>query len=145
MHLNYLSRTFEYTLFSQNGWLTTNETDGSISVRVYLTINYIKDGNFYLLTSVSGYWTFLDSGMSVTSSVLIYGCNGLTSDGLSVFNQNATKYPSNYFSYNTGFQYYVNQYYGVMGANLKVNLKQVNPNGTTRTWSFTTYNNLFNS
>ena len=83
--------------------------------------------------------------MSVTSSVLIYGCNGLTSDGLSVFNQNATKYPSNYFSYNTGFQYYVNQYYGVMDANLKVNLKQVNPNGTTRTWSFTTYNNLFNS
>lgn len=139
------SRTFEYTLRAQNGTLTTNETDGSIAVRAYLTINYTTDGEFTKLTSVSGKWTFLDSGMSVTSAVLVYGSNGLTNDGSSISSQVATKYVSNNFSYSTGFTKGIHSSMGVVGSNLTLGLKQTNPNGTSRTWTFKTQNNLFNS
>jgi hypothetical protein len=137
------SKTFEYTLSNvtrASGNNTINDTDGSISVRVYLTIYYSYQGSNYLLTAVSGYWTFLDNGVEVTSSRVSYGCSdgGVTQsiEGRSV---------SNHYYINTGFNTYVSSSMGAMGQNLTLGLKMTNPNGTSRTWTFYIENNLFNA
>jgi hypothetical protein len=54
-----LESTYAFDLYSRaNNTLTTEQIDGSYSVRVYLTIEYTTQNTptKYLLTNVSGYW-----------------------------------------------------------------------------------------
>jgi len=70
-----LESTYAFDLYSRaNNTLTTEEMDGSYSVRVYLTIEYTTQNTptEYLLTNVSGYWEILDSLVSVTDAELIH-------------------------------------------------------------------------
>lgn len=113
--------------------------DGNASI-VYLTINYdiSDDGSRYLLTSVSGYWVIEDRYASVESASLTYGCAS-TLIGRTQRASNVTV--SNNFYISTGFTQYIPEVDGVMGANLTVNYLI----GTSRRWSFTLTNNLFNN
>ena len=118
--------------------LTSSEYDSSLSVKVFLTINY-KTRNTpteYLLTSVSGRWHIVDKKVSVTNAELTYGCSGAFPFPTT---QTATKNVSNNFYYPTGFSNYITQYMGVMGANLNLDLQM----GATRHWNFYMSNNLF--
>lgn len=69
-----VAATYEFALYSTGYSLTKNQTDGSVSVRAYSTINYNTQNTptEYLLTSVSGHWTILDSTVSVTNADLHY-------------------------------------------------------------------------
>lgn len=133
------SATYEFNLYSSNNTLTTNEADGSYSVRAYLTIEY-KTQNApteYLLTKVSGYWNILDSSVTVTNAKLSYGCTGRFPD--QIWTQTKTLNVSNNFSYNTGFSKYVtDDTWSTVGADLTLDLKM----GTSRTWSFTIINQI---
>lgn len=133
------SATYMFELYSTRGSssLTTNDTDGSISVRAYLTIKYVtkNEPTEYLLTNVSGYWNILDDRVSVKNAELVYGCSGVFP---SPTTQTDTKTVNNYFNYNTGFTNYIIRDYGVMGANLTLDLKM-----GTRQWDFFLENNLF--
>lgn len=120
---------------------TVHDNDGGYASTVYLTISYDSKGSpsTYLLKQVSGYWLVSDPNVSVTSAKLNYGCTGTfptpttqSVTGVSV---------SNYFTKNTGFTDYISDAYGaVLGANLTLTYKM----GSSRTWSFTLTNNLFN-
>ncbi|MBS6560504.1 MAG: hypothetical protein KH355_09565 [Clostridiales bacterium] len=132
------SATYEYDLYSTSNSLTSNEKDSKKAVQAYITIKYKTNNSSptgYLLTGVSGYWTILKTGTSVTSASLTYGCSGFLPTPTT---QNKTIAVSNHFSYTTGFTKYVVPDYGAMGANLTLKLKQ----GST-TWSFFMINNLF--
>lgn len=135
-----IEQTYKYSLYAtKTGELTTSERDGSISIEVYLTINYNENGDLYLLTKVSGSWKFLDRA-SVTKAQLTYGCNGF-----GVYNQDNTRTVSNNYSISTGFSKYVNSNFGTMGQTLVLDLKMTNNFGNSRYWTFTTQNNLFNN
>lgn len=131
--------TYKFMLYSDKfNSLTSSEYDSSLSVKVFLTINY-KTRNTpteYLLTSVSGRWHIVDKNVSVTNAELTYGCSGAFP---SPTTQTATKNVSNNFYYPTGFSNYVTQYVGAMGANLNLDLQM----GATRHWNFYMSNNLF--
>lgn len=92
----------------------------------------------YLLTSVSGYWVVDDHQVFTPSASLYYGCSdpGIT--------QSTYAFPisvNNHFNVDTDFTTYVRQEYGVMGANLTVNYQM----GSSRKWSFSLPNTLFNN
>ena len=130
------SVTYRFSLYSSPSYsLTASEYDGSISVQVFLTINYTTQNasTEYLLTGVSGSWDILDRSVNVASAQLTYGCSGVFTT------QTATVNVSNNFSYSTGFTNYVPSVLGSMGANLALTLQM----GTTRYWDFYMYNNLF--
>lgn len=137
------SATYEFILYSSQDYtLSTNGTDGSISVRAYLTIEYRTMSNGasteYLLTKVSGSWSILDPRTSVTSAYLNYGCTGFSSSNVAVTQDNHC-YVNNNFSINTGYtKYVIDSGYADVGCNLKLNLQIA----TTRIWSFTLYNNI---
>ena len=94
----------------------------------------------YLLTRVSGYWEISAQKVSVESAKLSYGCSGTFP---SPTTQSVTDISvNNYFDISTGFtDYVVPDVLAVMGANLTVNYLM----GTSRRWSFTLTNNLFNN
>lgn len=133
------SATYKFTLYSnRSNSLTASESDGSMSVIVFITINYETRNTptEYLLTSVSGHWDIEDKRVSITNAELTYGCSGFFPFPTT---QTETKNVSNNFYYSTGFSNYITQYKGVMGANLNLDLQM----GTTRRWSFFMSNNLF--
>lgn len=122
---------------------TTQGNDGAFASTVYLTLTYSTKNSptEYLLTKVSGHWTIQDSSVSVESATLSYGCNGMAP--VATNNQYCwDKSVSNYFNVSTGFTNYVTALpQGVLGAYLKVNYLM----GSSRRWSFTLYNYLFNN
>lgn len=131
--------TYAFTLYSgPNYTLTAEDTDGSMSVRVYLTIRYTTQNTptEYLLTNVSGSWDILDSKVTVYNAELTYGCSGILPFPTT---QSATHTVTNNFNYNTGFTDYIIQNYGYMGANINLYLRM----GSQRTWEFFMQNNLF--
>lgn len=142
-----IPQTYMYDLSSLShragGSNTVHDTDKMLVSTVYLTINYsyytdsVK-GDMYLLTSVSGYWVVDDHQVFTPSASLYYGCSdpGIT--------QSTYVFPisvNNHFSVDTDFTTYVRQEYGVMGANLTVNYQM----GSSRKWSFSLPNTLFNN
>lgn len=133
------SATYVFSLYADPSYtLTANEMDGSLSVRVYLTIKYTTRNSptEYLLTNVSGSWEILDSRVSVTKAVLDYGCSGFYP---SYTQQSASKEVSNGFNCDTGFTKYVVAEGGVLGSYLTLDLLM----GQTREWDFRIKNYLF--
>lgn len=136
------SATYQFDVPSraiQNGTSTIDGPDSSSESTIWLTIKWKTNtsDHTYLLTGVSGHWTiFDDTRVSVTSTNLVYGCSN------PIYTQ--TNYPgvavSNSFDVSTGFTHYILEAGGVMGANLTLNYLM----GTSRRWSFTMTNNLFN-
>ena len=125
-----------------NGSTTVDSADGGNASRVYLTIGYSMQNTptEYKLTSVSGRWTLEDSRVSVTSTSLTYGCSGLFP--VTVTQTGSREHVSNPFSISTGFKsYVVGAYCGVMGAHLTLTYLM----GSSRTWTFTLDNTLFNT
>lgn len=125
-----------------NGSTTVDSADGGNASRVYLTIGYSMQNTptEYKLTSVSGRWTLEDSRVSVTSASLTYGCSGLFP--VTVTQTGSREHVSNPFSISTGFKsYVVGSYCGVMGAHLTLTYLM----GSSRTWTFTLDNTLFNT
>lgn len=125
-----------------DGSKTESDVDGGYCSTVYLTIKYSSKNSptEYLLTGVSGYWTITDGKASVESAKLSYGCSGRFPEPVTQSITN--KSVNNHFNISTGFNKYVtSDVYGVLGANLTVNYLM----GTSRRWSFTLSNNLFNS
>lgn len=62
--------TYVFSLYSNGDYtLTSQETDSTVSVEVYLTIQYTTCNNptEYLLTKVSGYWDILDPSVMVSN------------------------------------------------------------------------------
>lgn len=122
--------TYEYDLRSTQSYqLSSEDTDGSISVRAYLTIYYTQKESSFLLTKVTGKWTILDPRTTVTSAYLNYGCTG------SLGTQGGHQYVANNFSVTTNFSKYQPSLSDMIyvGANLTLNLQIA----MTRTWSFT--------
>lgn len=137
-----VAATYEFALYSTGYSLTKNQTDGSVSVRAYSTINYNTQNTptEYLLTSVSGHWTILDSTVSVTNADLHYICSGpFPRPGAD--QEGTVEGVSNYFSYNTGFTSYValDAGWSAVGAELTLDLQMI-ISGSTRTWNFTIQN-----
>lgn len=133
------SSTYVFSLYSNPSYtLTANEMDGSLSVRVYLTIKYTTRNSpaEYLLTNVSGSWEILDSRVSITKAELEYGCTGFYP---SYAEQSGSKEVSNNFSYDTGFTKYIIPEGGVLGSYLTLDLLM----GQTRQWDFVIKNYLF--
>ncbi len=135
--------TYTFTIpksLTRGGSSTIYEPDDGYSSTVYLTINYTtrNDGAEYLLTSVSGYWDIHDWRVSVESAFLSYGCTSYASLITQSIRDVAV---GNDFDITTNFSQYIPEQYGVMGANLTVNYLM----GTSRRWSFTLTNNLFNN
>ena len=137
--------TYRYDLplsSGSGGSSTVYDYDSGIVSTVYLTIHYTTQNSptEYLLTKVSGYWDVFDEKASVESAKLSYGCSGRFP---SVTTQSKTNVSvTNHFSISTGFKKYVcADTWSVLGANLTVNYLM----GTSRRWSFTLENNLFNS
>ena len=125
-----------------NGSTTVDSADGGNASRVYLTIGYSMQNTptEYKLTSVSGRWTLEDSRVSVTSASLTYGCSGLFP--VTVTQTGSREHVSNPFSISTGFKsYVVGAYCGVMGAHLTLTYLM----GSSRAWTFTLDNTLFNT
>lgn len=115
------------------GELKKTESDSTSSVKVSLFIEYDTVGSTVKLTKVSGNWKSLDAHAYVKSAKLIYGCSSV-----SFVTQTATKYPSTPFSYNTGFNTYVEDDFGSdIGAIIKVTIAR---GGST--WNFTLENCL---
>ncbi len=140
------SITYEYAIPASVARATSSSTtvdapDDGYASHVYLTVKY-KTQNTpteYLLTGVSGKWTIEDPKVSVLSTSLTYGYSGFFPAYAS---QNKTvNNVSNPFSYNTGFSSYILTDGAVMGANLTLNYLM----GSSRKWSFTLINNLFNN
>lgn len=122
-----------------SGEYTESSPDTAMESTVYLTIYYKTQnpstGTTYLLTSVSGYWEIdRPNSVSVESASVRYGCSDIGTT------QSRTRAVGNNFSFSTGFSNYVSRIGGVMGARLTVNYLM----GTSRRWSFTLTNNLFN-
>lgn len=143
--LDEVSNTYMFELYSsQNFELTTNKTDGSYSIKVYLTIDYSSspnDSDLFLLTRVSGSWENLDRTVSVESSVLTYGCSTLAGSQAGE-KRNINKD----FSYNTNFSTYIPKLYGIMGANLNLTLVRKNNAGVVSSrWDFRVENMAFNN
>ena len=109
--------------------------DSHGQLRVVLTIFYLTSGNGYLLTKVTGNWTFFDTGTSITDKELCFGCVG---SSYSSMQQRRTVTPGTPFTYSTGFTEYVNNEAGsALGAVISFTLY----NGST--WDFVLRNNLF--
>lgn len=121
---------YDIDLIKPNASSTVEDVDGSAAVRAYLTVTYstktVSSIQKYLLTSVSGRWTILDSSVRVSSAKINYGC----SDGNVIQTNQAAV--NNNFSKSTGFSTYVESFSGIMGAYLTLNLQM----GETRTWRF---------
>lgn len=135
------SATYKFSLYSNPEYtLTATKKDGSLSVEVFLTINYVSKNSpaEYLLTSVSGKWNIFDRRVSVSQADLTYGCIGRFP---SLTNQHElVRDVKNNFSYQTGFsKYVINHDTSTMGANLEMKLSM----GSTRHWNFSVNNNAF--
>ena len=125
------SATYQYKIPRASGSNTVDSPDSGYSSHVYLTVHYqIKDGLFYLLTAVSGYWEIQDSRVSVISSTVDYTCMQSQSHYNRPVNNN--------FYFTTGFTNYTpdNGTYSNVGAHLHLTYLM----GTSRTWSFTLSN-----
>lgn len=132
------SRTYITTYANHNS--TIGDYDDSLGVYAYVTIYYRTKGTEpeeYLLTSVSGGYTIVDSTISVTKQTVTYGCNGTFPTAIS--SQTATKYPgtSSSWSYSTGFTTYVTDEFAAIGCNNLLNLKR---RGST--WTLRITNNI---
>ncbi len=126
-----------------SGSTTVDDVDGGYASRVYLTIRYSTRNTptEYLLTGVSGRWVITDGKASVRSAYVSYGCNGTFPSPVS--SQSRTNVAvSNNFNISTNFSSYVtSEIWAVCGAYLTVNYIM----GSSRTWSFTLNNYLFNT
>ena len=142
---NVSSATYRYDLPispQANSSLTESDHDGALASTVYLTIHYTHKNTptEYLLTRVSGYWEISDPSVSVDSATLSYGCSGAYPRPTTQSVMDASV--SNYFNISTGFTNYVASVSnGTMGATMTVNYLM----GTSRRWSFTITNILFNN
>lgn len=139
-----ISTTFKYNI-SERDFIsgpmfdTAQGHDGAYASTVYLTITYFEQNNpnEYLLTGVSGHWVVGDSRVVVTSASLNYGCSEVYPDPTTQSKINVSV--RNNFSISTGFTDYVSESPGsVVGANLTLDYLM----GSSRTWSFTLYNQL---
>ena len=143
------SVTYQYDLPAEpraGGSKTEYGSDGAYASTVYLTISYSTMDSppltAYRLNRVSGYWTISDPKASVESARVSYGCSGRDPSASQLRIQTDEKSVSNNFDKATGFQYYVEDGLGaVLGAHLTVNYLM----GTSRRWSFTLDNILFNN
>lgn len=138
------SVTYEFAIpasVASSDSTTIDSPDSGYASHVYLTISYAMRNTptEYKLTGVSGRWTIEDPNVAVLSTSLTYGCSGLFPS--IVTQTNTVNNVSNPFSISTGFSSYVVEDYGVMGANLTLNYLM----GSSRKWSFTLQNNLFNN
>lgn len=79
--------------------VSQEESDGSLSWKVYIKTTYSKSGDKYLVTKTNGNWKRSDSSVKISDRRVTYGC-GDTQVG----NKKPT---SNTFSYATGFKKYV--------------------------------------
>lgn len=138
--------TYEYTIpvsavRATNSSTTVDSPDDGYVSHIYLTLNYQTQNTptEYLLTGVSGRWTIDDPNVAVLSTSLTYGYSGWFPAYAS--QNNTIKNVSNPFSYSTGFSSYILSDGAVMGANLTLDYLM----GTSRKWSFTLVNNLFNN
>lgn len=119
--------------------LTKYGPDNGYSSTIYLSIYYVG-AQQYLLTGVSGYWEMSDPRASVESAFLSYGCTPYSIGP--AHDQHVENLPvSNYFSCTTGFTHYIPEMGGVLGAYLVLNYLM----GTSRRWTFTFNNYLFNN
>jgi len=141
---NNSSITYRYDLpasIMATGTSSVNSPDSGYVSTVYLTVNYTHRNNQseYLLTSISGSWVISDYQASVQSAYLNAGCN---CDLPLVSNQRIEdRAVSNNFYINTNFSTYIAQDYGIMGAYLTLNYII----GSSRTWSFTLDNTIFDN
>lgn len=138
------SVTYEFAIpasVASSDSTTIDSPDSGYASHVYLTISYATRNTptEYKLTGVSGRWTIEDPNVAVLSTSLTYGCSGWFPSA--VTQTNTVNNVSNPFSISTGFSSYVVADYGVMGANLTLNYLM----GSSREWSFTLQNNLFNN
>lgn len=111
---------------------TADAPDSGYVSHVYLTVHYtLRDGNYYLLTNVSGYWDIQDYNASVTSANVEYIC------GQSGLQRNV----SNNFSFATGFTTFTDCDNNgcTVGARLNLTYKI----GSSRTWNFTLNNIVY--
>lgn len=143
MYSNTSSATYAYnipaSLLSSGGSNTEYSPDSGYASTVYLTVYYShrNDRTEYLLTRVSGYWIISDENASVESASVYYGysCDG------PFIREYDTEDVNNYFSFSTGFTTYIPEAFSAMGAHLTVNYLI----GTSRRWSFTLTNLVFNN
>ena len=122
------------------GSSTVHGNDGAIASTVYLTVDFLSKSNptQYLLTGVSGYWTVNVPNVGVSSAYVSYTCSGRFP--ANTHQSRLNRAVNNNFSLQTGFTKYVveNDAATKIGANLKLNYIM----GSTRTWSFTLYNDI---
>ena len=113
---------------------TADSADSGNASHVYLTVYYtLRDGQYYLLTAVSGRWEILDHQASVISSTISYSCHPY---------EYAHNVPvTNNFYKNTGFTLFTedNGVYSIVGATLHLQYLI----GSSRTWTFDLQNNVF--
>lgn len=111
---------------------TADAPDSGYVSHVYLTVHYkLRDGNYYVLTNVSGYWDIQDYNATVTNANVEYIC-GQT--GL-------TRNVPNNFSFATGFTTFTDcdDSGCTVGARLNLTYKI----GSSRTWTFSLPNMVY--
>lgn len=97
---------YDVTLPKGTGSTTEQDTDQSVSIRAYNTVEWdttkVNGYTHCLLTRVSGSWVYLDQQVTVTNCAIQYMCWGVGTSGTA--SQTGSK-PSvnNNYSYATGF------------------------------------------
>ncbi len=114
----------EVTLAELRSSTTVDETDNMSCARATLTITYNRQSTgsqtYVQMTNVSGSWTTLTSGVTLSSRTVTYGGTGMKPDG-GLFSDSQTYNPSsNSFSYGTQFPYVLVTDAFYTGANTRV-------------------------
>ena len=121
--------TYAYDISHTN---TADAPDSGYVSHVYLTIRYtLRDGNYYLLTNVSGHWDIQDYNASVTNATVEYIC------GQSGLSRNV----SNNFSFATGFSTFTDC--DASGCTVGARLNLTYKIGSSRTWTFSLPNIIY--
>ena len=112
---------------------TADAPDSGFASHVYLTVYYkVRDGQYYLLTRVSGYWEIQDYNVIVTNAQVEYVCGPYGGcDPINV---------SNNFNLYTGYTDYTEDD-GSM-SQVKAKLTLTYQMGSSRTWTFTLNNSV---
>lgn len=133
--------TYEFVIpnsIMRDSGITQWGPDGGYASTVYLSISY-TGAQEYLLTRVSGYWEISDPRATVEAAFLHYGCTEYTGPARYQYVHDLPV--NNYFSCETGFIHYIDYIGGILGSYLVLNYLI----GTSRRWTFTLNNYLFNN
>lgn len=130
--------TYEYTIQPRaTGQVEDDGWDKTYVLHAYMTIYYTKTdvtlGSEYRLDKVTGYWQGPDSGVTVQSASVTYGCVKLGDSS-----QRATRNVTSNFTINTGFTRGVEDWApgAAVGANLNITLYRGG------SWNFVLTNNI---